>query len=430
MTNYLAIATVTAALKNILQTGIRNDLPGTQVTTVRPDSINNAQKERRINVYLYQTTLNKELQPGTSLNRRPRGEVVTRKAIRLDLHYLITFYGNELELESQQLLGSTIRTLLDYSTLNQEMIEEAISHSQFLADSSLSDQLQMIQFDPSPMTPDELSRMWSVMFQSPYTLSTAYVGKAVLIQGTQLGQAALPVRNTRFYLNPARPAIDKIEVKEKVNNAITANSQVLIYGKQLNEQDIKIQIGHAKFTPQIVEENFVKLDLSTLIPPETNKLRAGVQNLQIIQTKKLNGLLEKDRVVESNVMPFILSPTITSEISVINQQNSWKDLFLATLTFRVDLIVGKNQRVFLLMNQISNQEPEAYIFPIKSRKIETDTLHFSIRDIKAGDYLVRVQIDGAESPLLTNKNEEYYKPKVTIIPPKTETFLEQNLTIF
>ena len=41
----------------------------------------------------------------------------------------------------------------------------------------------------------------------------------------------------------------------------------------------------------------------------------------------------------------------------------------------------------------------SYIFAAKLREGDTDTMVFRILNVKAGEYLVPVLIDGAESPL-------------------------------
>jgi hypothetical protein len=48
---------------------------------------------------------------------------------------------------------------------------------------------------------------------------------------------------------------------------------------------------------------------------------------------------------------------------------------------------------------------------------DTDTVRFHISGVMAGQYLVRVQVDGAESPLITDadpNNPRYSRPQVTI----------------
>ncbi|NJL86318.1 MAG: hypothetical protein HC886_10615 [Leptolyngbyaceae cyanobacterium SM1_1_3] len=51
MSNYLAIATVTATLQRTLQAAVQLDVEGSRVTTVRPSDIGNGTPETGVNVF-------------------------------------------------------------------------------------------------------------------------------------------------------------------------------------------------------------------------------------------------------------------------------------------------------------------------------------------------------------------------------------------
>ena len=56
MSNFLAIATVTATLSQVLQVAVGVDVPGAAMTTVRPDSTGSGLPTTGVNLYLYQVT--------------------------------------------------------------------------------------------------------------------------------------------------------------------------------------------------------------------------------------------------------------------------------------------------------------------------------------------------------------------------------------
>ena len=87
---------------------------------------------------------------------------------------MMSCYGNETELEPQRLLGSVIRTFNDQPLLTEAMIRETTLDStfRFLADSNLADQMQQALIIPINMNLEDLSKTWSVFFQTPYLLST------------------------------------------------------------------------------------------------------------------------------------------------------------------------------------------------------------------------------------------------------------------
>ena len=127
-------------------------------------------------------------------------------------------------------------------------------------------------------------------------------------------------------------------------------------------------------------------------------------------------LIEPERVIVSNAIPFILCPTITTEITIEELEDDGDDLYSGKLNVEVDVTVNSQQRVFLFLNEKSFADPASYIFVavFEDYNVNCNLLKFPIRDVKGGEYLVRVQIDGAESSLDTDTNEQFIGPSVNI----------------
>ena len=416
MSNYLAIATVTATLQRLLQTAVQLDVPGAKVTTVRPEATGGKTPEIGVNIYLYQATPNPAWRNYDLRNRRPKGELIKHAQAGLDLFYIMTFYGNELELEPQRLLGSAVRTIVDNPILTPEMIRATVNNPDFsyLADSTLEQQIERVTIFPSQMNTEELSKIWSVFFQTPYVLSFACQGGAVLIEGNKQSGRALPVRNVQFYTTPSQPMVDQVISEAGGNQPIVADSTLMIRGRRLQADLVQVRIGEARVTPQEVSEKEIRLDLSSLPPEEAQSLRAGVQQLWVLHPIMKLTPFEPDRAVASNVMPFVLCPQIVAEPDVWDLWKNSDDLYSAELRVVVDLTVGSEQRVLLFLNERSNNNSVGYIFAAKPRDEDTDAVVFPILDAIAGEYLVRVQIDGAESPLDVDEDNGYVGPIVEI----------------
>lgn len=62
-----------------------------------------------------------------------------------------------------------------------------------------------------------------------------------------------------------------------------------------------------------------------------------------------------------------------------------------------------------MLNEISSS-PEGYIFYLKPYSNDTVVIDVSIDGVKPGKYLVRIQVEGAESPLVVDidKNSPTY----------------------
>jgi len=207
MSNYLAIAAVTATLKNFLQEAVGTKIPNARVKTVRPDLLGNDQQETGINLFMYQALFNPSHSNNDLPTRRQDGSLTQRPQVALDLCYLITFFGDENLLEPQRLMGSAISSLHARPIFNREIIRSAIEDPQYqeagLAKSDLAEQVSSIKFHPITLNLEELSKLWSVFFQAPYLLSVAYRGTLVLIEDdTEPSSENLPVRDRKITLEP------------------------------------------------------------------------------------------------------------------------------------------------------------------------------------------------------------------------------------
>ncbi|MEG5129434.1 DUF4255 domain-containing protein, partial [Microcoleus sp. ARI1-B5] len=301
MSNYLAIATVTATLARLLQSAIQLDVPGAKVTTVRPEANGGKTPEVGVNIYLYQATPNPAWRNYDLRNRRPKGELIKHAQAGLDLFYILTFYGNDIELEPQRLLGSAVRTIVDNPILTPEMIRATLNHSNFsyLADSTLEQQVERVTIVPSQMNTEELSKIWSVFFQTPYVLSFACQGGAVLIEGNRQSGRALPVRSVQFYTTPSQPVVDQAIAEAGANQPIVADSILMVRGKRLKADRAQVRIGEARVTPQEVSEKEIRLTLSSLPEEEFKSLRAGLQQLWVLHPAVKLTSPKPDRTVAS-----------------------------------------------------------------------------------------------------------------------------------
>ena len=194
MSNFLAVATVTAALSEFIQAAIGPDVGSATVTTARPDG-GTGTPPTSVNVYLYQVTPNAALGNVDLPTRRGNGDLVQRPQAALDLHYLLTFLGDEGKLEPQRLLGSVVRAFHARPVLTRDLIRQTIAKSKFdyLATSNLADAVELVKFTSLALSLEELSKLWSIYFQTPYNLSVAYQGTVALIESENSTQAALPV---------------------------------------------------------------------------------------------------------------------------------------------------------------------------------------------------------------------------------------------
>lgn len=414
MSNFLAIATVTATLSRYLQTAAGNDVPGAAVTTLRPDGTGSGLPATGVNIYLYQVVPNPYGRNDDLPTRRSNGAVVQRPRAALDLHYLLTFYGDEGTLETQRLLGSVVRAIHAQSVLTRPQIQYAIAnppHSAYLANSNLADEIELVKFTPLLLTLEELSKLWSVFFQIDYALSIAYQASVVFVESEDVPQTALPVREQpKVYVMPFNfPSITTVEPQMIEFNA---GAVITIRGSNLRAGDPTV----------VTTVHLNDLDSSLDQPTRADRLvahlpanaRAGVNAVQVVQRLLIGTPPTLHRGFESNVAALVVQPKLNS--STFGTFGT-----PASPGIKVDVtpVVGAKQRVSLLLNQFSDPPlaaPLAFTLQAGHRKLDTDPIIFDAPKVPVGTYLVRIRVDGADSNLIIDKNSTHTTFNIPIAP--------------
>ncbi|MEB3233028.1 MAG: DUF4255 domain-containing protein [Leptolyngbyaceae bacterium] len=427
MSNHLAFATVTATLQHTLQSAIQTDVDGARATTLRPNEIGNGTPESGVNIFLYQIITNPALHNIDATPLRSRGNSVKRQAA-LDLYYILSFYGNDNELIPQRLLGSVVKTLNDNRVMTADMIRETCDRSTItvLQQSNLADQLQQISIMPLDLTLEDLSKTWGVFFQTPYVLSVAYKVLVVLVEGEEGFKRSLPIRQRQMgdmaapLLN--RPTVEQVFAKEGRFQPIDASSTLEIRCKYLKGDRLtQVRIGNLDITPPDVSENRILLPLS-IVP--FNLLHVGVQTLQVVHPAHKITPMERSpdtrRSVESNAISFVLCPTL-EKIEITEISGSEQDPRSGQLQLHLNVKVRPQQRVAIALNEWSTQKPTDYLLDAEVRSEDTQDLLVKFQNVKPGDYLIRIIVDGAESQLEidTNTTSPTYQwfvgPRILII---------------
>lgn len=401
MSNYLAIATVTATLQRALQSVIGTDVPGAKATTVRPDAPGHGVPDVGLNIFLYQITPNAILRNADLPTRNGDGKPGQRPVAALDLHYLMSVYGKDSLLEPQRVLGSVVRHLHSHPLLARQMIRDTVSDPgySYLATSNLADAIEPVRFSPSSLSFEELSKLWSVFFQTPYALSVAYRAAVVLIEEEITPVVPLPVRERRVLAVPfQRPFIENVDPQ-----ILATGATLMIEGQNLRGNVTRIKFGNALATPASINDKKITVALPAALQP-------GVRTAQVIHDFDFGTSTEPHRGFESNVAPFILQPTITTAPPFTAARGS-------TLTLGFAPPIGREQSVALLVGD------EAISLPTRpmTDPPTANSFGFAIPStFTTGTFLVRVRVDGAESALEVDTNKlsptfnQYIGPTLTI----------------
>jgi hypothetical protein len=400
MSNFLAIATVTEALRQLLDEVVKEDVNGATATAVRPASNGNELAEVGVNVYLYQASPNSSWRNEDLPSRREDGTAIQPPRAALDLHYLLTFYGDEKRLEPQRVMGSVVQILHTQPILSRQQIQKAVQSVDYLKDSDLAEAMELVKFTPIPLSVEELQNLWSGFFQSPYSLSVAYQGSVIFIEGKVQIQKPLPVRGRNLYAATFRlPVIEQVISEEGAGRPVVAGTTLVVRGRNLLGDVTTVAIEGEEIAPTyILELHDQEIKFRLPSPPR----RAGVLGLQVIHKRMMGSPPTLHQGDESNLAAFVLRP----EISVDQ----------ASKVVHVSPAVEKDQRLVLHLNEMppGALPPMARSFLMPSRKAAISDVPIPVDDLGPGDYLVRVEVDGAESVLYADEAGNYVGPKVSI----------------
>lgn len=422
MSGHLAIAAVTSTLSQWLSEKAASVLAGAKTTVGRPKE----GTQKGINIFLYQVMHNADHRNDDFPTRRAGDTTLSQRPTAvLDLYYLLTFYGTDLE--PQILLGSTISVLHAQPVITQEMLRHEMKRridadaDDILAKYDVSGQIQSITLTPLSYDTEEFARLWSMLFQITYTLSVSYKASVVFVEADLTPQKALPVLRPDSYVLPyRRPFIEKVASADGQTSPILRSGKVSISGDRLKGDPTKVGIGEVEVKLEPGDtDNFAtdtRITLSLGSPLFAGKpLRAGIQGVYVQHPVMIGDPKVEHFGFESNVKPIVLSPTI------LNKTISGTDL-----TIEIDPKVGKAQKVLALLTEFepASAVPHAYsIRPPDNNGIadesvvETGSITFSVENVEPGKYLLRVQVDGAESPLEVSDdpaNPRYIGPQVTV----------------
>lgn len=416
MSSPLAIAAVTAALKDLLNDGfIDHDLSSIgsfSVTAIPPDRISTGQNEpNQLNVFLYQVTPNLGWRNVGLPSRDGAGTRLTNPPLALDLHYLITAYGAQ-DMNAEILLGYAVHLLHETPVLSRAQLRTALGGvspvdgsilpSPFgaLSAADLADQVELIKLTPVFLSTEDLSKIWTAM-QSRYRPTMAYTASVVLIQSDASTASAPPVlRRGPEDRGPAArqdapPALRKVRPAASDSlPAMRLGDDLLLDGSNLD--------GGA--TLRVVFE-----ETRSRLPAQQIDVAAGGSASQ--QTVHLPSVAELPAAAASwaagsyavslqvqrpgvaawstNAIPIALAPRIT----VSPLQAAPGDIEL-TVTCVPRLLPAQEAGTRLVFGTRS-VAPKAIGTP--ADPASPTWLSFTVPAVEAGEYLVRLRVDGIDS---------------------------------
>jgi hypothetical protein len=202
MAGALAIAAITATLRNLLGNGLAaspdvESVGDVTVSALPPDRVTTGTEEHnQLNLFMYRVGPHTRLSNTTTTKRGvpEKGEQEHQSRLALNLYYLVTAYGAQ-DFHADILLGCAMKFFLKTPVLSREMIREALGSGSSkktkgllppaqaaLAKSDLADQIEEVRLTPKFLDSEESSKLWSAL-QARYRPSISYEVSAVIING-------------------------------------------------------------------------------------------------------------------------------------------------------------------------------------------------------------------------------------------------------
>jgi hypothetical protein len=389
----LGISAVTAVLENLLNgVFVGAGLGSVTVSAVAPDVVQSSlgsgsTSQLQVNLFLHQVTPNASWRnvglPSLGTNGITR---LTNPPLALDLHYLLTAYAS-LDCEAEALLGYAVQFMHENPILARGDIQANLtslptnpSLSSLLSSSGLADQIEMIKITPAVLGREEMAWLWTAL-KADYRLTFPFQVSVVLIQAKNPAQAPLPVASRNVAAQAGLlPSITSV-VPSASQSAARQGDTVTVNGDSLGSaigillSNAHLGIHHPLITPSQVSASSVQF----LVPNDPTGLPAGVYTLSVlVQPTGLSG------PISTNSLPLAISSRITSGLPTTVAGPAF------ALTPTCSPPVLSSQDVWMVLGTL-----QVAAVPFTG---STSALVFNFTNVVPGSYLVRLRVDGIDSP--------------------------------
>jgi hypothetical protein len=426
----LGIAATTRVITAVIDDHIGNAnltgiLGAAHTSSTPPDRIQTDPPEHTgLNLFLYHVTFNSGWREVKLPSRNGSGDVIDRPPLAIDLHYMLTAYGED-DYTPQILLGLGMQALHESPLLDRQKIRNVFTPppplndiDKALATADVADQVELIKISPEPMGTDDLGKLWTA-FGNHFRPSAAYVASVVLLESTVPVRSALPVLARNIAVIQFRePFVADVQPRFLLWSPAP---QIVMTGENLTGPGVVVLFDQNPAAPQTPNA----LDLaggrvSVSVPP----LPAGMNTLRAVRQLAI-GAPPIRNIVESNVGLLFLQPVIRRDLNVphddlitVGSPDTSVSPPTTAVTVTLDPALASTQHVSLLLNELDPppaQAPLSYVFDALPSQIAPNSVTFTTFGTRPGLHLVRVRVDGAESPLRTDPTSQTFTaPKVLL----------------
>ncbi len=204
-----------------------------------------------------------------------------------------------------------------------------------------------------------------------------------------------------------RPVIQAVISQKGKDGAILIDEDLTLTGHFLNSNLTVVRIGNAELHPQKVTSKQIRVSLNHPL------VRAGDHDIWVIHQLMLGRPPTPHYGPDSNRVKIKLRGKILGNIGVSGSSTNGQGLISAILSVKLKPTVSKDQQVSLFLNELDSLQPASHHFKAPERIQDVDEIEFPVNHVRPGNYLVRVQIDGADT-LLSMTEGQYRNPSVSL----------------
>lgn len=395
MSNASAIAAVTLTLQSILGDGVRADpnLNDTTVTVLPPDKARGSNNNNQLNLFLYQL-----LPDAAWSNMSIPGQVANGETgnppLALVMHYMLTAFGRDNDTNipfGHYLLGQAMSVLFDHALLGADEIRNATAVA--LPVSNLDKQVERVRISLQPLSLEEISKLWTGL-ATQYRLSVVYEVSVALIESTRTTRAPLPVLTRgpddkgvqgQANLTSPFPVLDGLLLP---NNQAAARpgDTLALTGLNLDGASVGVVFNNPFFSAPVEIAPLAGAtgsSLSVTLPNTPAVWPAGLYTVAVMVQRPAETFRRT-----TSLLTFALAPQITIAPATTPAAPG------IVYTVNCNPEIRPEQRASLL---IANMEIMA-----DAHVAQTAVLTFTVPDLTAGTYFVRLRVDGVDS-LLVNR---------------------------
>lgn len=401
MNSSFSIAACTIAIADRLHMFIGDAVPGARVTTLNPGSDALRTGDPFVNLYLFRTTRNGFVSNNDLPTRGALGGARNSPVLKLDLDYMITFFGDDSRLDPQRLLGLVAGGLNAEPYVPRDMLRSAIATTPWLNGGDQELPREEIVVTPLNMAPDAMARLWSEFVNVPYQLTQLYTATPIAIEYKLQVEPVLPVRRIGLRAIPSRSIV--------ITNVVNATDPDLpIIGGDAMAVRIPdpAQPGLAVLLNGVraegVTSGFDAQGYAALLVPLTGTqpapLATGGLTVKVVKYGPGGTSIEAESpAFAANIVPGLSAPP------AVSTDGKQLDLALALP------VPAQASAVALLYGR--GAKSTSYKLACLPRTEAATALAAPLANVAAGAYLVSIEIDGVAS-LLDWKEGQYTGPLI------------------